>query len=125
VCGFLGAGVECLAVEWIAGSVFLVAAALLGWAVAHIYARRAQADLEAQLAALQADLRRLIAEGLLSAARNARGQVVRRRRRTATAIQPTGATLSAVPRYVTTNTSGMMLAEFARQQRTTRVAATG
>jgi hypothetical protein len=114
--------------DWIEGSVFLAVGALLTWAVTHIYARRAQADLKAQLAALQADLRRLVAEGLLSAARGASGPIkgvkaLRRRRRTA--IQPVEATLSAVPRYMTTNTSGMMLAEFARQQRTTRVAATG
>ena len=52
-----------------------IVAALVGWGVAQAYFRRGQTDLKAQLEALRSDIERLVTAGLVTAVRNAAGQI--------------------------------------------------
>jgi hypothetical protein len=51
--------------------IFLIAGALIGWVIAHVYYRRSKAD----LTALRSDIERGVAEGIVAAVRNAAGQI--------------------------------------------------
>jgi hypothetical protein len=51
--------------------IFLLAGALIGWATAHAYYRKTRRD----LAVLRADVERIVADGIVTAVRDARGQI--------------------------------------------------
>jgi hypothetical protein len=51
--------------------IFLLAGALIVWAISHAYCRRTRRD----LAVLQASIERAVADGIVAAVRDARGQI--------------------------------------------------
>jgi hypothetical protein len=53
---------------WLEGFVFLIAGALIGWAVTHVYYRRGQRD-------LKDIVERAVAEGVVTAVRDATGRL--------------------------------------------------